>query len=124
LLAKRVRAIVRCHLQLESHHDRTTRAYRARRGHMTPNESSALALLQGARFYQSGRIRISKLAAAMGCSSSEARAAIFGLVRAGELQFSDAGGRGIEALRTSTVRLVNPPPSPAARRLRRDFLPG
>jgi hypothetical protein len=84
-------------------------------------EASALALLQAARFYQPGRLRLSKLAAAMGCSAPEARAAIFALVRAGEVAFSDAGGRGIEALRTSTVRLLNPPTEPPTRRLRRDF---
>jgi hypothetical protein len=90
---------------------------------MTPAESSALALLQAAQFYQFGRLRLSKLAAAMGCPAPEARAAIFGLVRSGELEFSDAGGRGIDALRTSRVRLTNPPSSPPTRRLRRDLTP-
>jgi DNA-binding IclR family transcriptional regulator len=90
---------------------------------MTPLESAALALLQAARFFQPGRLRLSKLAAAMGCSAAEARAAIFALVRAGELEFSDSGGRGIAALRVSTVRLLNPPTEPPTRRLRRDFSP-
>jgi DNA-binding IclR family transcriptional regulator len=90
---------------------------------MTPLEASALALLQAARYSQFGRLRIPKLAAAMGCPAPEARAALFALVRAGEVEFSDAGGRGIGALRTSKVRLTRPPAAPAAQRLRRDFLP-
>jgi DNA-binding IclR family transcriptional regulator len=91
---------------------------------VTPLESRALALLQAAaRFYSPGRLRLSKIAAALGCPAPEARAAIFGLVRAGELEFSDAGGRGIAALRTSRVRLTRPPTEPPARRLRRDFSP-